>query len=149
MSEKIREFAKAKMLDGYNCCQAVLITCDVCFDLALPAELVTAGRLFGNGTQSGCVCGALTGLIMAAGILDEKYPHPLGGKLGAHVHRRFCEKFGSACCREIRSGMSFLAKMGHKGCRELTGEATEILCELWGDKVRPVHNMGDKKEICP
>lgn len=136
MRAEIREIAKSKMHTGYNCCQAVLLACDECFELALSAEFVAASKFFGGGIKSGCVCGALAGLIMAAGILDEKYPHHLGKDLAAQVHKHFCEKFGSACCREIRGNRPFWAKMGNKSCRELTGAAAEILCDLWAGKIK-------------
>ncbi|HBS60745.1 MAG TPA: hypothetical protein DEA44_15970, partial [Firmicutes bacterium] len=81
MQGKIEQIARQRMGAGYNCCQAVLLAADECFELALPPEVLTAGKLFGGGLKSGCICGALTGLVMAAGVLQEKHPHPLADGL--------------------------------------------------------------------
>jgi len=133
---QIEKVAKQKMGAGYNCCQAVLLASDECFNLALSQEVLTAGKLFGGGIKSGCICGALTGLVMAAGLLQEKYPHPLGDGLAAHLYKRFQEEFGAICCRELRGGMSLWNRMGNRSCRALTGAAARILCELWTGKLQ-------------
>lgn len=131
MTVKIEGIAQAKMRAGFNCCQAVLLACGEVYELTLPPELLSAAKLFGGGMRSGCVCGALTGLVMAAGLLQEKQPHKLADDLAAHLHRRFQEEFDTACCRELRKNMPLWKRTGNKGCRELTGKAARILCELW------------------
>ncbi|HWR55158.1 MAG TPA: C-GCAxxG-C-C family (seleno)protein [Negativicutes bacterium] len=131
MQGKIEQIAQQRMGAGYNCCQAVLLAADECFALALPPEVLTAGKLFGGGLKSGCICGALTGLVMAAGVLQEKHPHPLADGLAAHLYKRFQAEFGATCCRELRRGMSLWNRMGNRSCRALTGAAARILCELW------------------
>jgi C_GCAxxG_C_C family probable redox protein len=123
--------AKSKMDAGYNCCEAVLMACGECFNLDLPPEVFAAGQLFGGGIKSGCVCGALTGMVMAAGILHRKYPHPLGNELAPTLHKRFQEQFGSTCCRVICSRRTYFEKIGNRGCKELTGATAAILCEMW------------------
>lgn len=128
---EIHGIAKAKMDKGYNCCEAVLMACGERFNMDLPQEVFSAAKFFGGGFKSGCVCGALTGLVMAAGILNKKQPHPLGKDLAPYLHQRFLENFGSTCCREIRAKMNHLAKMGNNGCKELTGTTAAILCDMW------------------
>jgi C_GCAxxG_C_C family probable redox protein len=131
---EIHGIAKSKMNSGYNCCEAVLMACNEYYHLGLPPEVFAVGKFFGGGFKSGCVCGALTGLVMAAGTLQEKYPHPLGKDLAQNLHERFLKKFGSTCCRDIRAKMTSMEKIGNKSCKELTGATAEILCDLWSTR---------------
>lgn len=119
------------MDDGFNCCEAVMMTGDKVLDLKLPPEVFHACANFRQGIGSGCVCGALSGMVMLSGILDRRFPHPLGKGLASHLHDRFKEKFGSTCCRVLLKEMSFLDKVGKKGCKEMTGATAVMLQEIW------------------
>jgi len=125
------EIAKRNMDAGYNCCESVMMTGDKILGLQLPAEVFDACAHFRKGMGSGCVCGALSGLVMISGILDRRYPHPLGERLAAHLHNQFKEKFGSTCCRVLLKNMSILDRVGKKGCKEITGATAAMMHEIW------------------
>lgn len=125
------ELAKELMSTGRNCCEAVILTADKVWNLALPPEVLEAGFLFKEGMGSGCTCGALVGTVMISGILQARYGHPLGRQLGAHLHNRFKEAFGSTCCRVLCRNRPLTEKIGKRGCKILTGHTVEILLETW------------------
>lgn len=102
--------AVALFQDGYNCAQAVLGA--FCDELGLPFD--TAMKLsssFGGGMgRMREVCGACSGLFMAAGLLYG-YATPKTGapkkELYEHVRAladRFREENGSIICRELLGG---------------------------------------------
>ncbi|MBQ3094475.1 MAG: C_GCAxxG_C_C family protein [Clostridia bacterium] len=102
--------AAALFQDGYNCAQAVLGA--FAEDLGLPLD--TAMKLsssFGGGMgRMREVCGACSGMFMAAGLLYG-YATPETGapkkELYEHVRAladRFREENGSIICRELLGG---------------------------------------------
>ncbi len=56
---------------GFNCAQAVLAACGDLTGLS-EKEALGIASCFGGGMRCGSVCGALTGALMALGLL---YPH--------------------------------------------------------------------------
>lgn len=97
--------------DGYNCAQAVLLA--FADDCGLPKE--TAVRLassFGGGIGGmRSVCGAVSGMCMAAGLL-RGYRDP-----GDHAAKKEHYAFVASLLKE------FEAKNGSVVCRELLGLA--------------------------
>lgn len=114
---------------GYSCSQATLVGISRCSDTPMPDETILKaaasglrggiGRTFGDGT-----CGALTGTVIALGLLyadDEKR----SAKLSKELFNRFKEKFGTVCCGDITDAN------GHKRCNEccvFAGRCLEQLC---------------------
>jgi len=121
--------AQQFMKEGKNCCQAVLMTAGDVWDIQLPPGFVEAAGYMGAGMQSGCVCGALSGLIMAAGLFRQKNQLPEKSKPGQELHDLFCKEFGASCCRVLRNKRGIMDKIGGHFCRELTGRATVLLLE--------------------
>jgi C_GCAxxG_C_C family probable redox protein len=89
----------------YHCSEAVLAT--VCQELGIANDLVPriASVFAGGMAESGGVCGAVTGALMAisikhgrdeAGQSDEE-----AHRLGAEFLRAFREETGSLYCREL------------------------------------------------
>lgn len=102
--------AEALFKDGYNCAQAVLGA--FCEELGLPMD--TAMKLsssFGGGMgRMREVCGACSGMFMAAGLLYG-YDNPETGapkmELYARIRElsdRFKAENGSIICRELLEG---------------------------------------------
>lgn len=99
---KATQIVQEEMKSGNNCCQAVLVAASKIWDISLDPDILAAAGLFGGGIGSGCTCGALTGMVMAAGIMNRYHPHPAGSKLPQQLHDQFKMAFGATCCRVIR-----------------------------------------------
>lgn len=141
---------KAEMLfrQGYNCAQAVLLA--FCDELDMDKE--TAARLassFGGGIgRMREVCGAVSGMCMAAGLCKGySRPGDIGGKkrhyaLIQKMVNEFKEKNSSFICRELL-GLSDGASAPtpsprteqyyrKRPCAELVGIAAEIAARELG-----------------
>ena len=94
--------------NGYNCCQAVLLTfCD-----ELGVDSVTAFKI-GEGFGLGMggmenTCGALSGAIMLAGLKnsdgDLDHPKTKAGtyRISRELTEAFKEKTGALVCRDLK-----------------------------------------------
>ncbi len=132
--------------EGYNCSQAVL--CAFCEELDLDFETaLKISSSFGGGMgRMREVCGAVSGLFMAAGLkfgysspkdMDAKKEHY---KLIQELAEKFKEKNGTIICRELLDNPE--EKKTHvpdertkeyykkRPCAELVGEAAEIFEKL-------------------
>ena len=102
-----REKAAELFLRGYNCAQAMLVAyCDVTgLEPAFAAKLASS---FGGGMgRMREVCGAVSGMLMVAGLLYGYDTPGDDGSKKAHYHLvqylagKFREEAGSIVCREI------------------------------------------------
>ncbi len=109
---------------GFHCSEAVLAT--VCRELGIANDLVPriATVLAGGMAESGEVCGAVTGALLAIGI---KHGRDEAGqsddeaqKLGAELLRAFRERMGSLYCREL-TGADLSTPEGRKEYRHSDG----------------------------
>lgn len=125
------QIAQEAMKSGNNCCQSVLLAARKVWDIPIGDDMLAAAGLFGEGMGSGCTCGALTGMIMAAGIMNKYHPHPNGSKLASQLHDQFKQEFGATCCRVIKKKRSVIQRIGNKACIELTAKTAEILFAGW------------------
>lgn len=140
------EEAGRLFLEGYNCAQSVF--CAFCDETGLSVE--EAARLsssFGGGMgRLREVCGAVSGALLALGML-QGYSDPGDPALkAAHYRRvqdfarRFREQNGAIVCRELLKGVpvtpggepeprtpEFYAR---RPCLRLIGEAAAILDEM-------------------
>ena len=127
---------KAKKLyeSGYNCSQAVFAA--FCDELGINEETaLKISSSFGGGMgKMGEVCGAVTGMFMAAGL---KYGYTLPEnpkeKMDYYAFVRelagkFKEKNGTILCREL------LVSGTKKPCGELVKDAAEIFEEVLAEK---------------
>lgn len=121
--------ASESMKNGNNCCQSILLAAQKVWGIPVGDDILAATSLFGGGMGSGCTCGALAGMIMAAGILEKGNSCPLGLKLAQQLHDRFKAEFGATCCRVIRKKQGPFHKIGNKACIELTAQTARILVE--------------------
>ncbi len=131
LKSKASQIAREEMKSGNNCCQAILVAASQVWEIPLGEDMLAAAGLFGGGMGSGCTCGALTGMVMAAGIMDKYHPHPAGSKLAQQLHDQFKQEFGSTCCRVIKNKRSAIQKIGNKACVDLTSKTAEILVTEW------------------
>lgn len=110
---RIRERAR-ELFDSkeYNCAESVFMALNEALNGGLAPE--TARRIatgFGGGLgASGGTCGALTGGVLALGLLAECDPAVLRKKtiypLAAGLQDRFRERFASSDCRDLISDIS-------------------------------------------
>ena len=140
------EEAKRLFLEGYNCAQAVFCAfCDLTgLDVDAAARMASS---FGGGMgRLREVCGAVSGALLALGMLrgyDD--PHDPGAK-AAHYRRvqefarRFREKNGTIVCRELLRGVPTTPGgtpeprtpeyYARRPCPRIIGEAAAILDEM-------------------
>ena len=94
--------------NGYNCCQAVLLT--FCYELGVdPVTAFKIGEGFGLG-MGGMenTCGALSGAIMLAGLKnsdgDLDHPRTKAGtyRISRELTEAFKEKTGALVCRDLK-----------------------------------------------
>ena len=100
------ELAHEYHKNGYNCCQSVLAAFSDITGLSEQASMDIGGG-FGGGGGTGELCGALSGAIMALGLMspvDEN--DPVGSKKrtvaqAKELQKRFSEKFGALRCQDL------------------------------------------------
>jgi C_GCAxxG_C_C family probable redox protein len=119
------------------CSESLLLVLNHGFNAGLTAEQAKqlgAGFCGGMG-EAGCTCGALSGAIMALGLLLG--PHAKNGMskkdfrpLARKMHDRFHERFASTCCRVLIEPYNKDKKGRSKFCGSLTGTAAAIAAEL-------------------
>jgi C_GCAxxG_C_C family probable redox protein len=120
-----------------SCSEAVLLVLNSGFGGDLSADqTLRLGSGFGGGVgDSGCVCGALSGGVMALGLfLGPACPNGLGKRafrqLVAAYHDAFREESGSVCCRDLIADFRKDRKGQILSCRGLTGRCTGAAARL-------------------
>jgi C_GCAxxG_C_C family probable redox protein len=105
---------------GYNCTQSVLqATCPQAGN-----DLVTMAEAFGGGIgNSKCLCGAVTGGVMALGLQGK------GGHSGALV-TAFRADNRTTCCKALSAPYIWLSKEHQANCRRLTVATAEEVARL-------------------
>lgn len=140
------EQARAYFLEGYNCAQAVLLA----FHEELGIEKETAARLassFGGGMgRLREVCGAVSGMFLAAGLLyGYSDPMDTAGKTAQYqrvqtLAHGFTEQNGTILCRELL-GLDHHADAPvpsartqeyyqKRPCADLVSDAAELLAHM-------------------
>ncbi|MDY4727453.1 MAG: C-GCAxxG-C-C family protein, partial [Megasphaera elsdenii] len=107
--EREYKLAEQYHLQGNNCIESVIKTCNDTMNLQLPDVAIRMASGMGGGIgRSGCVCGALSGACLVIGALvgrrtpDEK-PLPEVYKYTSEFHDRFKQHFGATCCRALNT----------------------------------------------
>ncbi|MFO7557307.1 MAG: C-GCAxxG-C-C family protein [Desulfobacterales bacterium] len=84
--------------------------------------------------KSGCLCGALSGAVMGAGIFlgkDHPYRHRKEIRESARqLHDAFKASNGSTCCRVLSQKVKHDKKAHFQKCADLTVDATELAARL-------------------
>lgn len=100
------DLARSYHEKGFNCCQSVLAAFSDLTGLS-EQESFSIGGGFGAGLGTGELCGAVSGAVMALGLLTPADPaDPVGSKkrtmaLSREVQKRFQEAFGAIRCRDL------------------------------------------------
>ena len=115
----IGENAAALHGEGYNCAQCVLCACGSYTELERDKALaVSCG--FGGGVRSGEICGAISGAVMAIGLIEQDKRKVAG--LARGCVESFRQNFGCVRCLELkqnRVSCDALIEYGAKYIEEL------------------------------
>ena len=118
------------------CTEAILVSLNEGLGGGLTEDQAIAlasGFTIGIG-ESGCLCGAVSGGVMALGLLlgkDRTYARRKDIRdAGAELHNRFKELHRSTCCRVLTKPVKDDAKAHFRQCTGLTGDGAEITARL-------------------
>jgi C_GCAxxG_C_C family probable redox protein len=134
--EKARKQAEEMYRSGeFLCAEAVFMAANEFMGFPVPKEMVrlTSGFPVGIG-MSGCVCGALSGGVMALGI---RYGRSQGGtptpgmfETTRELHNRFVTRHKCTCCRVLIKKFDMGSPQHIEHCIAITGEVTADVIEL-------------------
>lgn len=120
----------------FFCSEAIVRTINDAFGLDYPDSIVRLASGFPIGIGgAGCSCGAVTGGVMAIGMVfgrdrpeDPRIDRCLC--LSRELHNFFAKRHGCLCCRSLTHGM-VLKSPGHiRQCVAFTGEVAEETAKI-------------------
>ncbi|MHB8138980.1 MAG: C-GCAxxG-C-C family (seleno)protein [Smithellaceae bacterium] len=136
--EKARRQAEEIYRDGqFLCAETVFLVANDFMGNPVPNEMVRLASGFPVGIGSaGCVCGALSGGVMALGI---KYGRTYAGdrmpgmfETAKELHDRFVARRKCTCCRMLIKNFDLGSPEHIEQCLTITGEVTADVIELLG-----------------
>jgi len=113
---------------GYYCSEAVVATINELLGSPFPKEIVRMASGFPIGIgKSGCVCGAISGGVMALGMkygrTEPGAPMPDSFPAAADLHDYIVSEYGATCCRVITSSFPEFGSPERKAhCVKITGQ---------------------------
>lgn len=115
---------------GYNCAQAVALS-NVEALGGRTEGIIQMSAGFGHGMNAGCTCGALSGGVMAIGMLlagtgTRGFEKNIS-EASANLHRAFVQQFGLTCCRGLRKKLSPLK---NARCKNITVTTAALTLEV-------------------
>ena len=138
--EKIRKIAEDYYRNGdFYCSEAVVKTIIDKFQIDISEDVIKMASGFPVGMGGmGCTCGALTGGVMAIGLVygrsqgkDPKVNKAM--ELSAKLYQIFCERHKVSCCKVLTRGMEKGSPEHMEQCIAFTGEmayeAAKIIAE--------------------
>jgi len=128
--ERARELFDSKK---HNCAESVFLAVNEVFNGGIEpgaAARIATGLGGGLGATGG-TCGALTGGVLAIGLIAGADPAVARRKkiypLAATLQERFTQRFGTTCCRELTRDISG-NRRAH--CSTMTTEAAAICADI-------------------
>jgi C_GCAxxG_C_C family probable redox protein len=134
---RVREIAEAYYRSGqFYCSEAIVKTINDEFGLGYPDNVVRLASGFPIGIGgAGCACGAVTGGVMALGMVfgravpaDPSIDHCLA--LSRELHALFNRRHGCLCCRTLTQGMILKSPEHLRQCIAFTGEVAEETAKI-------------------
>ena len=138
--ERIRMIAEDYYRNGdFYCSEAVVKTIIDEFQIDVSEDVIKMASGFPVGMGGmGCTCGALTGGVMAIGLVygrsqgkDPKVNKAM--ELSAKLYQIFCERHKVSCCKVLTRGMEKGSPEHMEQCIAFTGEmayeAAKIIAE--------------------
>jgi C_GCAxxG_C_C family probable redox protein len=118
--ESVRDCAGRLFASGLNCAQAVLQSSAGVND----PDLMSMAKAFGGGIgNSKCLCGAISGGVMALGLKGK------GGKSGELVEL-FKKQHKVTCCSALSRPYKWKSREHLANCRKLTEDTAEMVAKL-------------------
>ena len=127
--ERIRKIAEDYYRNGdFYCSEAVVKTIIDEFQIDVSEDVIKMASGFPVGMDGlGCTCGALTGGVMAIGLVygrsqgkDPKVNKAM--ELSAKLYQIFCERHKVSCCKVLTRGMEKGSPEHMQQCIAFTGE---------------------------
>ncbi|KRU26781.1 C_GCAxxG_C_C family protein [Clostridium sporogenes] len=135
--DKIRKVAEDYYRNGdFYCSEAVVKTIRDEFKIEVSDDAIAMASGFPVGIGgSGCTCGAITGGIMALGMVfgRKKAKDPAVAKsmeLSKKLHDDFKKEHKSLCCRFLTKDMELGSKEHMDQCIAFTGEVAERVARI-------------------
>ena len=134
---RIREIAETYYRTGqFYCSEAIVKAINDGFGLGYPEEVVRLASGFPIGIGgAGCSCGAVSGGVMALGMVfgRDKPKDPRIDRclcLARELHNSFARQHGCLCCRTLTHGMVLQSPEHMKQCVSFTGEVAEEVAKI-------------------
>ncbi len=114
------------------CAEAVLVSLNQGLDGGLTENqaVAMAAPFCAAMGESGCICGALSGAVLAAGlIMGKDSPHSRRKAMresGLALHNAFKAANGATCCRILTKGVRQDKKARFRQCGDLTAGAAQM-----------------------
>lgn len=134
MAIEARNKAGDYFKEGYNCAEAIFLTFREILAPEMDPAMIKLITGFGSGVgESGCMCGALTGSVVALNMVkgrttnqesrEEAYQY------AKEFSERFTEKFGTTCCRSLNQH-PYESREHLVNCLKITGNTGKMLMEF-------------------
>jgi C_GCAxxG_C_C family probable redox protein len=134
---QIRQTAGEYYRSGqFYCSEAIVKTINDAFGLGYPERVIRVASGFPIGIGgAGCACGAVTGGVMAIGMVfgREKPGDPSIDRclaLARELHVFFSGRHGCLCCRTLTHGMKLKSPEHIAQCVAFTGEVAEETAKI-------------------
>lgn len=118
--QEAEEIAEKLFNAGSSCVRAVLQATSG--ELSTELLAVTSGFSSGIGKQ-GCLCGAVTGGVMALGLNGS-------GKSSGELVKLFKNVFGTTCCRGLSRNYAWMSDEHQANCSRITMATAGMVAEL-------------------
>ncbi len=124
--------------EGYNCAEAVFLTFQEMLAPELDPSLVKLMTGFGSGVgETGCMCGALTGSIVALNMINGRETNQVSRDQAYQIAKEFTDKFTdkyrATCCR-VLNPHPFETREHLTNCLKITGNTSKMLVEYMEEK---------------
>ena len=127
----LREYLENEFLykEDWNCAEHMLIGADRVYGLKLEPEAYKLAAGFGGGMAVGDICGALTGAIMALGMLfvrERAHESDKIKTLTTELIERYRNRMGEVDCIPLKEQY----RTEESKCRDIILEAASILDDI-------------------
>jgi len=140
--DEVENYARELYLGGFSCSEALVAAFVEKLELSVPVDVIKMASGFSGGVgNTGCVCGALSGGVMALGLLfgrsDLESDAMETRSFAKELHDYFKEKAGKkvVCCRILTRGLD-LSKGEHKSqCVDYVGMVARKAVEMTAQRL--------------
>jgi C_GCAxxG_C_C family probable redox protein len=119
----------------FLCSEAILLVANEYLGKPMPSKIVKLASGFPVGMgMAGCVCGALSGGVMALGLkygrTKPRAKTPGMFEASKELHDRFKARRGHACCRVLIRHLKMGSPEHIKQCTTITGEVAADVIDI-------------------